>query len=497
MFQGTGSGVGKSIIATAFCRILAREGVKVAPFKAQNMALNSFVTLDGFEMGRAQVYQAEACGLEPDVRMNPILLKPSTDSRSQVIVMGKPVDTAGARDYYTRYAFHREVVRSAFDSLAAEFDVIVIEGAGSPAEINLQKTDVVNMSMALYSQSPVVLIGDIDRGGVFAWLKGTYDLVPDESKRLIAGFLVNKFRGDVSLLRPGLRQFREILDVPFLGVLPWFHGIEPDQEDGVFVNAMNSGCSAGLDHDDNRLYVKVIKLPRISNFTDFSPFSAEEDLNVEFVESPSRLGRCHLLIIPGSKATLSDMKFLEKSGWCEKIRKIAGKVMVSGICGGYQMLGKGLEDPDGVEGHAEIMEGLGLLDIKTVMRSDKHLKRTGAVIDMYPVIKGGVNVSGYEIHMGETFYDGEMKDKPINPDAGPEFGSMDSSGMVWGTYLHGIFDNDSFRHNLINFLKRKHGIPESDSIVSYQDYRIRNLDMLADWFANAADIDALKGLCGL
>ena len=496
MFSGTGSGVGKSVLAAAFCRILRRQGVRVAPFKAQNMALNSFVTLDGLEMGRAQVYQAEACGLEPDVRMNPILLKPSSDSRSQVVVMGKPVDTAGAVDYYSRYEYHRKVARDAFDSLAGDYDFIVMEGAGSPAEINLQKTDIVNMAMAAYAESPVVLIGDIDRGGVFAWLKGTYDLVPDLSRGLIAGFIINKFRGDISLLSPGLEQFRHLVDLPVFGVLPWFSDITPDQEDGVFVNAVGSpGMQDGLA-EDTMIHIKVIRLPRISNFTDLAPFSVEEDVRLEFVERPSRLGRCDCLIIPGSKATLADMRFLDETGWTECVKALAEDTVVAGVCGGYQMLGESVCDPSGIEGEPGSVRGLGLLPVTTVIMDEKKLSRTTATLNMPPVTEKLLSVQGYEIHMGETAFVSEGV-SPVHLNMGAEFGAMNTSGSVWGMYLHGIFDNDEFRKAFLDFLRRRKGIPVRNSLISYRDFRTEQLDRLADWFEKGVDVDALMQLAGL
>ncbi|NDY43599.1 cobyric acid synthase, partial [Dissulfurirhabdus thermomarina] len=317
MFQGTGSGVGKSVAAAAFCRVLARRGVRVVPFKAQNMALNSFVTPDGKEMGRAQVFQAEACGLAPDVRMNPILLKPSADAASQVIVMGEAVGHYSARAYYQEFEAHRRVAREAFDALAAEYEVVVLEGAGSPAEINLQDTDLVNMDMAAHARAPVVLVGDIDRGGVFAWIKGTYDLIPEAHRGLVAGFLVNKFRGDPGLLRPGIEAFARLVPVPCLGVLPMFRDIEVDQEDGVHVEALERRGAR------RPIRVVVVRPERISNFTDFGSLAAEPDVSLVFARRPEEAEGADCLVLPGTKATMADLEILRRAGWGEALAAAA------------------------------------------------------------------------------------------------------------------------------------------------------------------------------
>ncbi|HID96991.1 MAG TPA: cobyric acid synthase [Thermodesulfobacteriaceae bacterium] len=491
MFQGTGSGVGKSIIAAALCRVLFRMGVRVAPFKAQNMALNSFVTADGREMGRAQVYQAEACGLDPDVRMNPILLKPTGDSRSQVIVMGRPVDHFSARDYYACHRQHTETVRRAYDSLAADFEAIVIEGAGSPAEINLQATDIVNMNMASHARSPVIVVGDIDRGGVFAWLKGTWDLVPDRHRHLIRGFIINKFRGDVSLLQPGVEQFARMVPVPVLGVMPWFEGIEVDQEDGCFVRSSGAAVC-----EEDAVRICVVHLPRISNFTDFAPLGFEHDVDLAFCRSPDQAGRCSCIIIPGTKATRRDLEWMHRSGWTGYLTEAAARgVMIAGICGGYQMLGLEVKDPDGIEGPPGTSPGLGLLPVSTVMAGRKELSQVRAEVLMPPMIPGTVQINGYEIHMGRTSAEGKFM--PIGPGLDEGTGAAVHDLSAWGTYIHGIFACDGFRRDFLDFLRIQSGMKPVERSRSWRKYRDEQIDSLAAWMEQSVDMGAITALMGL
>lgn len=498
MFQGTGSGVGKSLCVAAFCRHLMRQGIKVAPFKAQNMALNSFVTHDGFEMGRAQVYQAQACGLLPDVHMNPILLKPTGEKGSQVILMGKPSGNLSAVRYYERYEQHLQVVRKAYDSLASEYDVIVIEGAGSPAEINLQKTDIVNMQMAHYADASVIVVGDIDRGGVFAWLKGTFDLVSEADRRRISGFLINKFRGDVSLLVPGIEMFRKIVDRPVFGVLPWFTDICVDQEDGVFVHEVSAKRQgAGIE-------IFVIELPRISNFTDFAPLAFEKDVSLSFVKKPEELGECDCLIIPGTKNTCADLKYLHETGWVHIVKELAAKgVSLLGICGGYQMLGLEISDPFGLDsGASENVDGVGLLPLKTVMASEKHL--TQSTVQLPQWFAGSeMAVSGYEIHMGVTSRYVQKPNLKALPEVVPiakgysvEMGCARQDMPVWGCYLHGIFDNDIFRRSFLDKLRIKKGLEPVATPSHYQQFREQQLDKLADWMSANCDVEQMSGFLG-
>jgi len=487
MFQGTGSGAGKSIVAAAMCRAIKRRGIRVAPFKAQNMALNSFVTARGDEMGRAQVFQAEACGLLPDVRMNPVLLKPSADARSQVILMGQPDEHVSAADYYQRSKKHWQVVTGAFDSLSEEFQVMVLEGAGSPAEINLQATDIVNMKMAEYAQAAVIIVADIDRGGVFAALKGTYDLVQEKHRRLIKGFLINKFRGDVKLLRPGLEMFRKIVPVPVIGVLPWFTDIHVDEEDGVFVNNL---ASSRRDSDD--LIISVVKLPRISNFTDFSPLSCEPGVSVKLVTTPDEAAGSHMIIIPGTKATIPDLESMRDKGWQEALSRFVSRGgFVMGICGGYQILGQTITDDHGTDGRAGTSQGLGLLPVKTRMAREKTLKQVSITLSNPYFSPSPIDIKGYEIHMGQT-----MSTNPhcsFGEGLGPETGVYDAEKGVLGTYLHGIFENDEFRAVLLNLVRRRNHLPEKKTGLNYRRFRARQFDLLADWLETSCDMEKLMG----
>ncbi len=488
MFQGTGSGVGKSLATAALCRVLARRGVKVAPFKAQNMALNSFVTHDGLEMGRAQAYQAEACGLLPDARMNPVLLKPTGDARSQVILMGRARGHYSAREYYLHSDEHRQVAREAFDSLGREFDCIVMEGAGSPAEINLQDRDIVNMEMAAYADSPVIIVGDIDRGGVFAWIKGTYDLVPRRHRRLVKGYVVNKFRGDRSLLAPGISGFKELVDLHCIGVLPWFDDIEVDQEDGVFVKELEKG--------PGDVRIAVVHLPRISNFTDFAPLAFEPDVSLRFVRRPGELGDIDCLVIPGTKATRADLRFLVDSGWDEAVRALAaGGKTILGICGGYQMLGLEITDPGGVEGPPGTSGGLGLLPVATEMSGTKHLSQTRAVLRHPALTERETEVTGYEIHAGRTRAAGDYV--PLGPGIGPGLGCASTSAETLGVYLHGLFENDELRHHFVNRLRVKKGLSPVTGRGDYKAHRKRQFDRLADWFEENTDLPFILRMLNL
>ncbi len=483
MFQGTGSGVGKSLLTAAFCRILHQNSIRVAPFKAQNMALNSFVTADGKEMGRAQVYQAEACGLLPDVRMNPILLKPTGEMRSQVILLGKPADTLWGRDYYTHHEEYIQIARSAYDSIAREFDVIVIEGAGSPAEINLQHRDLVNMKMAEYAEAPVILIGDIDRGGIFAWLKGTYDLIQEHYKPLLRGYIINKFRGDKGLLQPGIDQFAQILPLPCIGVLPWFQDITVDQEDGVHLH------ESARFRPNAPIQIAVVSLPRISNFTDFTPFDVEEDISITFTNDSNILKKSDCILLPGTKNTRADLQFLHEKGLTEAIHAVmASGKPIWGICGGYQMLGIEVNDPLGAEGPSGSTPGLGLLPVKTTMTADKWLEQVRIPLNI-PILGLHCPATGYEIHMGKTFAKDPVQH--ISPTRGEELGAMTDDGLVLGTYLHGIFENDEVRLRFLNLLRRRKRINERQKTVCYKDFKEQNLNKLAEWMRTHTDIDKL------
>ena len=494
MFQGTGSGVGKSIVVAAMCRLLSRRGVKVAPFKAQNMALNSFVTADGKEMGRAQVFQAEACGLLPDVRMNPVLLKPSADARSQVILMGEPFEHLSARDYYKRSRAHWKVVQEAYDSLSSDYDVIVIEGAGSPAEINLRKTDIVNMTTAEYAGASVLIVADIDKGGVFASLKGTFDLIEERFRPLIKGFIINKFRGDVGLLEPGIEMFSKIVPVPVLGVLPWFYDIHVDEEDGVFVQKIES--RTGKRRDSIRIC--VARLPRISNFTDFSALALEDDVEIILSDSSEDLlsSDIDIVILPGTKATTSDIEFLRARGWDKALRKFVKKGgMVAGICGGFQMLGMTISDRFGTEGAPGLYEGFGLLPIDTQMSDQKVLKQVEIQIQAIQLHESALTIQGYEIHMGRSTLrmDNSRSLLSIGTREGQIFVFNQERGIL-GTYIHGIFDNDVFRRAFLNFVRKRKGLMPLPTLFNYKKYRLGQFDRLADWLEENSNIQEILRL---
>jgi adenosylcobyric acid synthase len=473
MFQGTGSDVGKSILIAGMCRLLARKVYKVAPFKAQNMALNSGVASDG-EMGRAQILQAEAAGIEPDTRMNPILLKPIGNATSQVIRLGKPIGNYSARDYYTLSKENFEYVKKAFDSLADEYDIILIEGAGSPAEINLHKTDIVNMRTAYYTDSPVYIIGDIDRGGVFAWLKGTYDLVPDEYRHLIRGFIINKFRGDISLLQPGIEMFSKIVEPPVIGTVPML-SLNLEEEDSQ--NVRNSDKNAEVT-------VGVVRLKRMSNFSDFTALSASPDINLIYAEKPEQLENADIIVIPGSKSTIADLQDIRDRGFEKVIRENVGKKPVIGICGGFQMLGKVLKDPARIEGDADAAIGLSILDAHTVITESKTL--LNCWYEGANLFKE-VSFKGYEIHMGET----EFKKEYTQLSTSKDICIFDEKNKVIGTYIHGIFDNDEITRKIIS-LTGKNISPD----FSFYKNKMAQLDMLADTLEQNLDIEyILSDLC--
>ncbi|MEW5944721.1 MAG: cobyric acid synthase [bacterium] len=487
MVQGTGSGVGKSVLVAALCFIFREKGIKVAPFKAQNMSLNSFVTTGGHEMGRAQVYQAEASGLEPDVRMNPILIKPSADNCSQVILMGKPAGNSDAKNYYGNHERHREIVRRAYDSLAAEYNVIVLEGAGSPAEINLQQRDVVNMSMAEHAAAGVLIVGDIDKGGVFAWMKGTFDLVQPRHRTLIKGFLINKFRGDVSLLEPGIRKFEKMVKRRVLGVIPYSHDLMVDEEDAVPI--ILTTTSTLPDH----VTIGVVYLPRMSNFTDFIPLAREPDVSLCFARSPNELDKCDCVIIPGSKATLADAVVIKQAGWFEKIRDLHRRgVAIVGVCGGYQMLGRKILDPHGIESEIAETDGLGLLPIVSRIEGDKILRRVERRMLDGEIFDDSCLVRGYEIHMGRTDVAGEVA---LLVDSGDEplcVSSPDHS--VIGTYFHGFFDDDATRRAFINQIRQRKGLNPLGKTFAYAGFRREQFEKLASLVENHCDMDEIYGL---
>jgi len=475
MFQGTGSGVGKSVIAAGFCRLLKKRGFQVRPFKAQNMALNSGVTPDGLEIGRAQIVQARACGVDPDARMNPILLKPQGPGVSQLIRMGKVVKTCSAREYYTLAEENFVAAKQAMHSLREECEWLVIEGAGSPAEINLQKTDIVNMRLAEAADARVMLIGDIDRGGVFAWLKGTYDLVQPHHRTLLKGMLINKFRGDVSLLQPGIEMFAEHVPVPVLGVIPW---IQVELEDEDSQNLESKLVS------DPKIQVAVVRLPYLSNFTDFDPLRQVEGLSLLFTTKPSDLEQADLVILPGSKNTLHDMQFLKESGITETLQRLQGKTWIMGICGGYQMLGERIDDPQGMEsGGSE--SGLGMLPMITVLGGDKRLVRKN-----YDGVNWfeGLEFTAYEIHLGRSEFSGKLPQTLVREEE--SLAVIDRERRLFGTYLHGLLESPEILGKLLHHVSGKTvEIPES-----FAEARERELDQLADFLEEHCEVERMLGI---
>lgn len=476
MVQGTMSGAGKSLLCAALCRIFAQDGLRAAPFKSQNMALNSYVTRDGLEMGRAQAVQAQAAGVEPDVRMNPILLKPSSDTGSQVIVMGEVLGQMGAAEYfrYKKQLFPQ--VLEAFDSLAKENDVIVIEGAGSPAEINLRADDIVNMGLALRVNAPVLLAGDIDRGGVFAQLYGTVALLQPEEQSRIAGLVVNKFRGDLEILRPGLAMLEERTGKPVVGVVPYLK-VDVDDEDSLAPRLTQESVHKPLD-------AAVVRLPRISNFTDFTPLEEHPQIGVRYVDDMRKLGKPDLIILPGTKSTIGDLLWLRQSGLEAAILKLAASgTPVLGVCGGYQMLGGIIRDPEGVEqSGGGSVRGMGLLPVETTFLAEKSRTRVRAVVQSGAL--AGAVLDGYEIHMGRT----QVRGKPF---CILEGGRVEGCALdnVWGTYLHGLFDSGELAQKLVELLCRRRGLQaEAVRTVSHAAYQKTQLDLLAKGVRQALDM---------
>lgn len=469
MIQGTMSNAGKSLFAAALCRIFRQDGYSAAPFKSQNMALNSFITSEGLEMGRAQAMQAEAAGIEPSVLMNPILLKPTTDVGSQVIVNGEVMGNMRAAEYFKHKKELVPHIMSAYNKLAEKHDIIVIEGAGSPAELNLKSDDIVNMGMAKMAHAPVLLVGDIDRGGVFAQLIGTVMLMEEDEKNYIKGLVVNKFRGDRLLFDEGVKILEEKSGKPVVGVVPY---VKCDIDDEDSLSEKLSGQAGGL------IDIAVIRLPRISNFTDFDAFAQYEGVGVRYVGSAEELGQPDLVIIPGTKSTITDMKFLRESGIEAAVKKLASKnTPVFGICGGFQMLGKIISDPDNTECGGEI-DGMGLLDIKTVFSAEKIRRQvSGTINKVEGVFSGlsGVPYEGYEIHMGRS---------------GAEVAVV-NSGNVYGSYIHGLFDSDGVSQCIVDALYNSKGIVRGEKTLSRQEYREMQYDILADAVRKNVDMDMI------
>lgn len=474
MVQGTCSNAGKSLLVAGICRVLKQDGYNVTPFKAQNMALNSYITKDGMEMGRAQVMQAEACNLEADVRMNPILLKPTSDKGSQVIVCGKVFGNMSAQEFYEKKAMFRDAIKNTYDSLSEDYDVIVIEGAGSPAEINLKENDLVNMGMAKMADAPVLLVGDIDRGGVFASLAGTMLLFDEEEKKRVKGVVINKFRGDIEILKPGLLMLEDIIKVPVAGVIPFMH-LNVDDEDSLTDRFNIREAKSLID-------IAVIRLPRISNFTDFNSLEYIDGVGVRYVGSAEEIGNPDMIIIPGTKNTMADLLWMRQSGVEAEVHKFAstGKP-VFGICGGYQILGQSLSDPHGVE-HGGQMSGMGLLPHSTVFEKEKvTCESSGNLSDIDGIFGNlsGLSYDGYEIHMGRS-------------EAGANIINQDN---VYGTYLHGIFDKEEIAKAVVTELFQIKGLdPSKIEAFDMEAYKQSQYDILADGVRNSLDMNLIYNL---
>ncbi|MEV8371710.1 cobyric acid synthase [Kribbella sp. NPDC056861] len=464
LVAGTTSDAGKTTVVTGLCRWLARQGIRVAPYKAQNMSNNSMVCADGAEIGRAQWIQAIAAGSEPEAAMNPVLLKPGSDRRSHVVLMGEPWGELTARGFLTERAELAKAAFAAYDDLASRYDVVISEGAGSPTEINLRQSDYVNMGLAQHTRSPVVVVGDIDRGGVFASMFGTVALLDAADQRLISGFVVNKFRGDVSLLQPGIDMLSAVTARPTYGVLPWLPGLWLDSEDALDVPARR------VAQESSALTVAVVRFPRISNFTDLDALAVEPTTSVFFTASPAEVRDADLVVLPGSRATMADLEWLRSTGLADAVvARVAAGRPVLGICGGYQLLGGAISDPAGVEGGGSA-DGLGLLPVATLFGVDKVLARPAP--------------TAYEIHHGVVMVTGSAL----------EFPGGCRAGVVWGTIWHGLLDDDAFRHAFLAEIAALTGKPAPDGSVSFGGMREARLDLLADAIDEHLDTGALLSL---
>ncbi len=486
MVMGTSSNVGKSILVTALCRILAQQGLRVAPFKAQNIALNSGVTPEGHEIARSTIVQAEAAGLKPHVDMNPVLIKPETDRGSQLVLAGRPQGRIDAGNWTRMRSVLRTHITTAFDRLCLDYDLILLEGAGSPAEINLKKDDFVNMGMARYAGAPVLLVGDINQGGVFAALVGTMVLLEPVERALVKGFVINKFRGAPELLGDGLAMLRErAFDTPTLGVIPFLPDIGVAAEDSVTLDERRPSLMAGTRP---AVDIAVIRFPHLSNFDDFDPLIAEPDVGVRFVDQARDLGTPSAVILPGTKLTLHDLAWLRQAGLADRILRLAAlRIPVVGVCGGYQMLGQSLRDPDGVEAPAGAQaRGLNLLPLDTsfarIKRTVKVEATLAATVGPFVALEG-TPVEGYEIHMGYSRHV-EPRHSPFCLIGNRPDGAVAAEGTVWGTYLHGIFDNDSLRHSWLYSLGWRGGGHLFDRQLAY--------DRLAQHVRTHLDLDALQ-----
>lgn len=489
MIVGTSSGAGKSLFVTALCRIFYKDKYKVSPFKSQNMALNSYITKDGKEMGRAQVVQAEASGLEPDVNMNPILLKPSTMNKIQIIVCGKSIGNMSGVEYNQYKKNLIPILKEIYSKIENENDIVVIEGAGSPAEINIKEEDISNFSMARIADAPVILVADIDRGGVFASIYGTIMLLKEEDRKRIKGIVINKFRGNKEVLKSGFDIIENLTGVKTLGVIP-YTDIDIEDEDSL----TEKYKSFKLNKNSNKIKISVIKLKHISNATDIDALSIYNDIEIQFVTERSQIGNEDLIIIPGSKNTIDDLKWLKESGIAEEIIKRARtETIIFGICGGFQILGNKVKDPYHIEGDIEELNGLGLLDLETIMENEKTLVQYKGKLSVNNGILKTLNnfeIKGYEIHQGIT----KGNEKNLTTDNRTIFVNRDN---IIATYLHGIFDNKDFTDVLLNEIRRRKGLEEVNNNISYEEYKLKEFDKLEKLVRENVDIDEIYKIIGL
>jgi adenosylcobyric acid synthase len=497
---GTGSDVGKSMITSGLCRLLHRAGIRVAPFKAQNMSLNSFVTAEGGEIGRAQALQAEACGIPPHVDMNPILLKPESNSRSQVIVQGRVFATLDAQAYFARAQDSDlfRVVRESYERLASQYEAIVIEGAGSAAEVNLRDRDLVNWPVVEMADAQVLLVGDIDRGGVFAQIIGTLDLITPQERARVCGIVINKFRGDVALFADGVQFLTERTGIPVLGVLPFLRDLALDQEDSLDMDVRRQVHFAA-----DRINIAVLLIPHMSNFTDFNALAEEQDVLLRYAAVPEEAAGADAILIPGTKTTLEDLTYLRNKGFEPLLQgHVQGGQELVGICGGYQMLGRQIADPDGVESGGA-GEGFGFLHLTTILERDKITEQVEAQ-PLHLNVLDGLSVQGYLIHMGRThrhehrpcfvlhgvMEPSERSGEQTGQDEKSLDGAVRDDGLVWGTYIHGVFDRPSFRRAWLNRLRIRKGLPAADPVLSQRvnDKRRDALNLWADHVEQHLDL---------
>lgn len=486
MVVGTSSGAGKSITVTALCRVLTKDGYKVSPFKSQNMALNSFVTKSGLEMGRAQVVQAYACMIEPEAYMNPILLKPTTDRKIQIIVNGKSIGNMSGIEYGKFKTSLKPEIMKSYDYIRENYDISILEGAGSPVEINIKGEDIANMKMAEMADSSVILVADIDRGGVFASIYGTIMLMSEKERARVKGVIINKFRGDINILKSGLEEIEKLAGVPVIGVMPYTN-VDIEDEDSVTERFKRLQKKKGIN-------ISVIKLKHISNFTDIDALRMVEDINIKYINSVDEMGEEDIIIIPGTKNTIDDLKELKDNGIATEIIKASknGKVII-GICGGFQMLGEKIKDPYGIESEIKEIPGLGLLELETVMEKEKNTTQyEGKLSNCTGLLEGleGEKIKGYEIHQGVTF----GNESKVNDE--DRIVTIIKGENIFATYLHGIFENEKITRNILNKVRAKKGIELQMKGITFDEYREQQLDKLEKIFRENVDIDKIYEILG-